>query len=702
MPRKRDARTANNARFRHGEPNTLTCSVAGCERMAGYDGGIHDGKPYCKNHKTRQIRRADLEEALAIGAAKGKPHKPLITRADLPNTSAAPGSALWNQVYQKWTREQADYWRGVMNGEIAAPTGWPREELLGRCVIAFAESCSWQPNTLPQEQQRYAFPRPYREFFIAAASQDREQARFSVSLWTSAKKNGKSTALAYFARSAFELPICTNPTFLVAAPSVSRGALADFIFSVFRSWPGGTHSPGVGAREAPFLLNNATNTVVRNPAFFGGGDSGVILNFSETTNTQTQVAPRGLIIVDELGRQRSLHLLRTLEDSRRAHLPTFILSVSILGEPESPHVRYLDEAERAKRPDVHIKKFQGNPDDPYSDASICAANPLLGMRGGPQLAALRKDAAAAQRVAEKQPPFFRETLNIPYDGIGQTNICTPAEWRACSGTAKLIGPLTLGVDLGLSRDNAALSFYDRQTHALVTECFIPYQEKDLETLTEMDGINYLAWHKTGRLHTADTHKLVSLQKMANVLMRYHERYGISDFFADPQKFRIWRSMMVDIQPPVLDILPDVHFVNHTGPGFMSLFIDHFQIEIKSGRVRHGDCPMLKNAFVRSRLRKMPAGYNVIDKTLPTGESRNAGYRSANDAMVSGVLAVAGISVLEAVGLKVPNKNDAKMAGLTAYLRSLPDAPDEPDISVTVPSEEPTLASTDELRAILRG
>ena len=208
------------------------------------------------------------------------------------------------------------------------------------------------PNTLPAERKRYAFPLWMREFLIVALRQTDGQAEFSASFLTAAKKQGKSTALAALLRAALELPICVNPLLLVAAPSIVKGALAEFVIDAMMRWPGSVAGGGLTHAHVPFKVNRQTNSILRNPDFFGPGETGALYNMSEGTAQQTQSAPRGLIVMDELGRQSSLELFRQLEASRRSFLQTSLISVSILGDETSPHVQILEAVTRAKRKDV--------------------------------------------------------------------------------------------------------------------------------------------------------------------------------------------------------------------------------------------------------------------------------------------------------------------------------------------------------------
>ena len=636
------------------------CEVPGCNRFSA---GRYNGKLACKTC-ARTITAGGSGTAKALGDDR-PPTQPLYYhREPLPAIFAdrMADPAKKSFVSQEWTVDRAHYWRAVKDGDLPIPptrTGEPipQTQRIGAALIGYAEEACGQNPRYPALQ--FAMPEVHHRFFLRAFEIDPDTGRYKheTSILSTGKKNMKSYSSATIMRACLDLPIVDNPYLMVGAPSILKCELISTLMKLYRQWPGWTRdSEGVGHFDAPFSVHSHTGAITKNVnKLWTPEETGRLDTFACGTGQQQQVAPNGLMFLDELGRMPSLELWEDFQAAKTASVSTPLIVISVLGSEHSPLDKVIRRAKKEDNGRVYIEMHQAPVDAPIDDVdAIRAANPCLDYAGGPVLDNILDRAAEARANPALVGKYKLEYLNLPANVTSEATLVTASEWERGNKEPILEGPLCIGLDLAADRDCAAVSFYDPNTYGLVSYAFFPGRLQDLHAREQEEQIPYSDFYQTGRFRPSEETSIDEKQ-VAATIVQYAERYGVTLFCIDPYLWKKFRVQLEREAVELLDRLPTAKLVlQGYGNNRMSPYVDAMRARCRDGQVHHGKCPMLRWGIVHTDVTTNSFGQAYFNKKGKRN-SEDGKIAVMTDVLVSATLAVGALDAQEVIPLDVSRK-----------------------------------------------
>ena len=322
------------------------------------------------------------------------------------------------------------------------------------------------------------------------------------------------------------------------------------------------------------------------------------------------------VVHDELGQVRGPHseLYEALETAAGAQEAPLSIVISTQAPTDSALLSVLiDDAKSGADPKVKLFLFSAPDDlDPFSEEAIKAANPAYG--DFLNAAEVRNQAESARRMPSREASYRNLILN---QRVHQHSpFVTRSVWVGCAEApapeALRSGRLYLGLDLSARNDLTALVAVCKDPEGfwhVFPEFFAP--SHGLHERAQRDRAPYDVWQAEGKL-TATPGASVDYGIVADRLCAICDDYDVASIAFDR-----WR---IDVLQTELKRrgreLPLIPF----GQGFkdMSPAIDALEAELVSGRMRHGNHPVLTWCAANATTLRDPAGNRKLDKTQETG------------------------------------------------------------------------------------
>jgi phage terminase large subunit-like protein len=302
-------------------------------------------------------------------------------------------------------------------------------------------------------------------------------------------------------------------------------------------------------------------------------------------------------IADEVAQWRGRELLDALRTGMGAHAEPLLLAISTRSpDPDNPLEELLRYGEEADDPTFASFVWSAPVDaDPWAKATWKEANPGLG--DFRSLADVELQAKQAMRLPSLESAFRAYVLNQPV-GVDQRFI-GPRDWDACAGTAEAVGRCYGGLDLSSgANDLTAFSLYWPETGLLRCWGFIPAAV--LDNKAHEDRADYRLWQHQGHIFEMPG-KAIDRSWLGGWIARETEaldlvgiasdEWGLNDLLAVFEREGI-RLPMTPMRTGYKSMSPAVHA---------------FEVEVISGRLRHGGNPLLRWAVANMAIDMDPSG-----------------------------------------------------------------------------------------------
>jgi phage terminase large subunit-like protein len=323
------------------------------------------------------------------------------------------------------------------------------------------------------------------------------------------------------------------------------------------------------------------------------------------------------VIYDELGQSTSRELYDALDTSLGGRAEPLMVVISTqAARDEAPLSQLIDYGLRIQRgeitdPSFHLTLHTAPADaDPWSLKTWKLANPALNdFRSLPDVERLAKQ---AQRMPAAEPSFRNLILNQRVDTSSQ--FLNAGLWKACGDqVTNLKGrPCFAALDLAASRDMTALVLVFRDddgVYDVLPFCWLPGET--LQEREDEDRMPYRVWAKAGHLLTFEG-RTTDPKAVALKIAELHGAYKI-----EALAFDRWR--IEDIRRELDAIGCDVPLVEW-GQGFrdMAPAVDALERLVETGRLRHGNHPVLTMAASNCRVEVDAAGNRKLSKRRSQG------------------------------------------------------------------------------------
>ena len=497
------------------------------------------------------------------------------------------------------------------------------EQSPGKNRIDWAESNLYLPE---DSSQPFRFLEFQKLFLIEAFSLNPDNKRiYDTALLTCARKNGKTTSIAAIALTELLGPWTKSLDMPVASvDKKSAGTLHMQARKMAKN--SGFLTERIHAKEG--IRSNDQEKVLKNCATEGR----IVCLASDSVNTLSFI-PGMLIMVDELGFQKTRQLYDSMDSSRAAHEPLML----IIGTRGPEHSVLNDILRKHKANPIENRLIHAyvtdDEDDPFDEYTWYKANPALGegAEGILSIDFLRKQFNEAKNDEEKLHQLKLFQLNMQMETILVRPFVDAKIWARNNGEIIREGPCTAGLDLAQTNDLTSLSLYWSGTGGLHTKIYMPSLDNAEEILkkSEKDRIPY------GKLpddqlsimgkHSLDYNLLVL--DIANL----HKEYNIEKLYIDPHRYAWFKeccennSLREGIEIPHIQKV----FQNYAG---MSPCIAFFEKLLKDGLIKHDDEISLKSAISTARVSYDPMLNRRFEKSRSYGRI---------DPLISATMAVGG-------------------------------------------------------------
>ncbi|WP_027142723.1 terminase TerL endonuclease subunit [Mesorhizobium sp. WSM3626] len=301
-----------------------------------------------------------------------------------------------------------------------------------------------------------------------------------------------------------------------------------------------------------------------------------------------------------------LHNLQTAQGKRKESLGIVISTQA--ANDHHPLSVMIDDALRGEDPTVYCQLICAPDDaDPFDEEVWKACNPAWGIFLDET--EFRAQAERAKRMASFLPRFLNLRLNRRVEA--QERFIRAAEWKACGGKVDVAGLAGRrcygGLDLGSTRDLSCLTlvFPDDEGGFDVLPFFWCPGDNLLER-EDTDRVPYFSWAKDGFIEptpgAATDYSFIS-HRMGELVQTY-----------DVQAIGFDRWRIKDLQRDLADDDISVNLVEF-GQGYrdISPSLDYMETLLISGKLRHGDHPVMTWNAANAAVSRDAAGNRKLDK-----------------------------------------------------------------------------------------
>ncbi|WP_206340892.1 terminase large subunit [Marinicauda algicola] len=322
-----------------------------------------------------------------------------------------------------------------------------------------------------------------------------------------------------------------------------------------------------------------------------------------------------LWIYDELAQARSRELLDNLQTAMGKRNRSLGLIISTQAPDDlHPLSQILDDALATKDPGIVVHLTCAPDDaDAFAEETIRACNPAADVFL--DIGTILKEAERARRIPAFEPAFRNLRLNQRVDANAESRIVTRPVWEACGGAMidpeELAGRTCYGaLDLSGKHDLTSLTLVfpnDEPEPVYDILAFFWTPEGQMEARPDREREIMRTWIDAGFI-TATPGATIRYRYMAEQIAELRRRFDIKAIGFDR-----WRidDFKADMEEEGLDDLP----LEPHGQGFkdMAPAIDQLAECALTGRLRHGDNPVLTACVANAITVSDPAGNLKIDK-----------------------------------------------------------------------------------------
>ena len=329
-----------------------------------------------------------------------------------------------------------------------------------------------------------------------------------------------------------------------------------------------------------------------------------------------------LFAYDELAQAQDRVLLDNLINGLGKRKEALGLIISTQAPDDShPLSQLIDDGLSGADPTTYVQLIAAPEDaDPFVEATWRACNPALGIYLS--IEEMRTAAERARRIPAFEPAFRNLRLNQRVDAREEERIVTATVWREGGvpvDRAALSGRMCFGaLDLSGKHDLTSLTLVfpsdDREPKYDVLPFFWT-PEGQLAKRSTSERERFREWIHGGHL-IAIPGPIVRLATVAKCLSDLSREFDIVTVGYDD-----WR--MEDFEADLRDVDPDFGVPLEKirqGMKTMAPAVETFVELAMTGRIRHGNHPVLTSAVAGAILRTDPAGNQMIDK----GKSNSRG------------------------------------------------------------------------------
>lgn len=326
------------------------------------------------------------------------------------------------------------------------------------------------------------------------------------------------------------------------------------------------------------------------------------------------------IIHDELGQVRGpkSELYDALETATGAQENPLSIIISTQAPTENDLLSILiDDAEKANDPRTVLVMYTADEKlDPFLEKTIRQANPAFGdFLNAKEVMAMAED---ARRMPARESNYRNLVLN---QRVEATNpFINKTQWRACGApTVEHFAATTkiyAGLDLSATTDLTALVLigYEKGQWQVKPTFWLP--QDGLAERSRLDRVQYDVWYKMGHLRVSPGHS-IEYDFVAHYIKEVVEHNNVQKIAFDRWNFRHLRSSLVRAGIPEVKL--EQLFVEF-GQGFQSMSPALRALEslILSGKMIHGDHPVMNMCAENSVVTQDPAGNRKLDKAKSRG------------------------------------------------------------------------------------
>ena len=321
---------------------------------------------------------------------------------------------------------------------------------------------------------------------------------------------------------------------------------------------------------------------------------------------------------DELGQVKGPRspLYEAVETGMGAHENPLSIIISTQAPTDADLLSILiDDAIGGHDPRVVLSLYTAPmEDDPFKVATIKKANPAYGDFLNAD--EVKKSASDASRMPAREPSYRNLILNQRVDV--QSVFVSHNVWKENGGPpiedfgkARVYG----GLDLSATTDLTALTLMAEIHDQFHVHSTFWLPEDGLRDRANADRVPYDTWAKQGYLQTTPGNT-IEYAYIAFELRRVFDRYNIGKIGFDRWNWRFLRPWLIEAGFRDWELEKFVEF----GQGYQSMSPAMRALEtvLLSGRMRHGNHPVLSMCALNAVVQSDPAGNRKLAKDKSAG------------------------------------------------------------------------------------
>ena len=325
-----------------------------------------------------------------------------------------------------------------------------------------------------------------------------------------------------------------------------------------------------------------------------------------------------LVCHDELGQVRGPRssLYEAMETATAAQEEPLSIVISTQAPTDNDLLSILiDDATAGHDPRTIVRMHTASPDlDPFSLEAIKAANPGFGIfMNQAEVLAMGED---ARRMPSRQAEYENLVLNRRVEVSNP--FVSSSVWKTCGGEVlDDFGrrPIYAGLDLAETNDLTALVLIAGHEGAWHVKPTFWLPSNGLLERARTDRVPYDLWAKQGFLETTPG-KSVEYEFVAERLRGLFDRYDVRQVAFDKWNFKHLRSWLEKAGFSDRELERFVEF----GQGFQSMSpaLRDLESDLLSGKIAHGNHPVLTMCAANAVVTMDPAGNRKLDKKKAHG------------------------------------------------------------------------------------
>jgi phage terminase large subunit-like protein len=341
-----------------------------------------------------------------------------------------------------------------------------------------------------------------------------------------------------------------------------------------------------------------------------------------------------LIIHDELAQVKGPRspLYEALETAVGAQAEPLSIVISTQAPTDNDLLSILiDDALEGHDPRVIVSLYTADPDlDPFSEAAIRQANPAFGdFLNAKEVLAMAED---ARRMPSREAEYRNLVLNQRVER--SSPFISTAVWKSCAGAIldDLSGAtIFAGLDLSEVNDlTAFVALADRGKKFHLRPYFwLP--EDNLAERSRLDRVTYDLWAQQGYLETTPGNT-IDYEFVADFLSDIFSGCDVKKIGFDRWHYKHLKPWLVHAGVPDELLEGDEALFEAFGQGYQSMSpaLRQFEAWVLSGRIVHGNNPVMNMCATNAVVKSDPAGNRKLDKKRSRGRI---------DGMVAAAMAV---------------------------------------------------------------